>query len=443
MATRLRRLLGGNTSIILNAGSIVGTNAVTSILGFAYWWVAAREYAAASVGFSAAAISAMMLLGYLSMLGLGTLLIRELPRQPGKESSLIITAVLASAMAGIAIGLLFVAASPWISPEFGSIEMSMVSSCLFAAGVSLTGMGLVLDQALIGLLRGELQLWRNTLFAVSKLIILIGAGLWWQDKSWLAIYLTWLLGNLLSMVVLIRIVTRSGEKTGTLRLQWGILRGLGRTAVAHHALNLSSQAPSLILPVIVTIVLSSKANAYFYMSWMVSSFVFVGTASLATALYAVGARALDAMAQKTRFTLGLSLLAASVAGGMLVAGADWILRLFGGEYAQEAATSLRILVLAAFPLGVKAHYAVIWRIRGNLMRPILWVVTGAALELILAVIGANVAGLTGLSMGWVGATWIEAACMWRTVQRVAFPRDTLGLRDLSGAESLEATTIRE
>src|SRR5881275_3639940 len=74
-----------NSIILVNAGSLVGTTAVTSVLGFVYWWLAARQFPPEAVGFASAAISAMMLLATICILGLGTLLVGELPRQPGKE----------------------------------------------------------------------------------------------------------------------------------------------------------------------------------------------------------------------------------------------------------------------------------------------------------------------------------------------------------------------
>ena len=68
----------------MNAGSLIGTTAVTSGLGFAFWWLAARMFSTEAVGLASAIISTMTLLGSASILGLGTLLIAELPKQRGK-----------------------------------------------------------------------------------------------------------------------------------------------------------------------------------------------------------------------------------------------------------------------------------------------------------------------------------------------------------------------
>src|SRR5579863_5848590 len=149
--------------MLVNAGSLIGTTAITSLLGFVYWWVAARRFPPEAIGIASASISAMTLLGNFCMLGLGTLLITELPRQPGREGSLISTALVVVGAIGGIVGLAFAVIAPYLIAGFSPLHASITNSITFAVGVSLFAITLVLDQALIGLLRGELQFWRNTL----------------------------------------------------------------------------------------------------------------------------------------------------------------------------------------------------------------------------------------------------------------------------------------
>src|SRR5438105_1137077 len=102
----------GHSVMLLNAGSLVATTAVTSALGFVYWWFAAHHFPAEVVGLASALISAMTLLGNLCILGLGTLLIGELPRQPGREKSLISGALLLVGGVGGCTGIIFATAAP-------------------------------------------------------------------------------------------------------------------------------------------------------------------------------------------------------------------------------------------------------------------------------------------------------------------------------------------
>ena len=319
MRTLLHQWAQENSVILVNAGSLVGTTVVTSVLGFAYWWLAARQFSPQAVGLASAAISAMMLLGSLGILGLGTLLIGELPRQQGKEASLISATLIVVGSVGACLGIVFAAVAPYLSKDFQVLRTSVENVTLFALGVSLTATTSALDQALLGLLRGELQLWRNALFAGVKLAALFIASLWLSHTSGLAIYATWVIGIALSLAALARFAPLQGAGRSYLP-QWGLLRELGPAALKHHALNLTLDAPALILPVLVTVLLSATTNAWFYVSWSVSSIANTVTVILTTTLYAVSSAQPLELARKIRLTFSLALVATVLANCILLPG---------------------------------------------------------------------------------------------------------------------------
>ena len=72
--------------LLSNAGSLVMSTGVASLLGVVYWMFATRLFSQRAVGYGSAAVSAMTLLGTIGMLGLGTLLIGELPRRTGRAA---------------------------------------------------------------------------------------------------------------------------------------------------------------------------------------------------------------------------------------------------------------------------------------------------------------------------------------------------------------------
>ena len=422
LKAKLLDWIRANWVMLSNASSLIGTMAVTSGLGFVYWWVAAHQYPAAAVGLASATISAMTLLGTVSMWGLGTLLIGQLPQlSPARQISFIITALLLASVAGGILGLLFVPWSSLLSPEL-SVLATPGNALLFAVGVGLTALTLVLDQALIGLLRGGVQLWRNGFFAFAKLIALIVVGFTLSDKLGLNIYATWVLGNLVSLVALGAFATYKGVWKIAFRPDWSVLQGLKKSALSHHALNLGLLAPSLTLPVLVTILLSATANAHFYVAWMIASFIFVGPGSLALVLYAVGAGNPQLLAQKVRLAIKLTFLIGLAANLVLTFTAGWLLGFFGSGYASEAEWCLRLLGLGTFALAIKDFYVTIHRIYGQLTQALLPVVIGGIMELVLASLGAIYGGgLIGLSLGWLIASCLEAVYMTFAVYRAANP----------------------
>ncbi len=667
---KLVQLLKKNLTILLNTGSLIGTAAITSGLGFAYWWVAARLFSVSAVGIASLMNSMMTLLGNIAMLGLGTLLTGELTRRPGKEWGLINAALIVTGGAGIVAGVIFAFIVPFVSPNLDEIGANGFNITLFALGVGFTTLTSVLDLALIGILRGGVQLARNTVFAVVKLLALIASFFFFQ-KSGMTIYVTWLLGNVVSLVVLLKRDSKkvaqeaSGEmaiatslsqalsgpllalsgpltnierslrlpcpdcgtlssnsasyclncgypfsptveissvrpqlffdygtiglsessmfkkrtkavgnnvcpecgnaspdyamycascgypltptiempslKAGLSRLEieaqdtipllatvqreksqqalseestmlissptrdvhrpaalqrtplpieaeetlianlpktprsidseqkpnvleqkrsalfredektpgmpnlpdtpqpqkrekddqkrkknsimpeWDLLRHLGKAAIQHHILNLMLLSPSLLLPLIVTVQLSPAENGFFSIAFQLATFIFTMTYSLTVVLHAVSSAQPSILAQKIRFTLALSFAASLAANIVLQPGAGILLGLFKKEYADGAATCLRILSLAAFPIVIKSHFLAINRVYDRTLKIVVPIAIGGALELGLAMVGAHLSRLTGLSFGWLIALTLEALYMAYTVYRAANP----------------------
>jgi O-antigen/teichoic acid export membrane protein len=408
--------------MLFNAGSLVATFIVKSGLGFAYWWVAARQFSPAAVGFASAAVSAMTLLGTLCMLGLGTLLIREFPRQPGQEAALLSAALLVVGAVSGCIGLLFAFGMPSLSADLNPLKASAQSVALYAVGVSLATVTLVLDQALIGLLRGDLQLWRNILFAGAKLAALAATGLWLSQRGGLAIYATWALGDAFSLAALAGFAVLKVKWTvRNFFPQWSLMRKLGPSAIQHHLLNLLLIGPNLALPLLVTVLISAKMNAWFYIAFLLADVVYVIPQALVTALYAVSSAQPYVLARKARLTLGLALITTVFANGILLFGARQLLGLFGPGYAEQGIWSLRILGLGAIPFLIKDHYIAICRVKDRIAKALLPLASGALLELGLSALGARLGGVSGLSLCWLIAVCIEALLMSGTVYKTIRP----------------------
>lgn len=403
--------------MLVNAGSLVGTTIVTSVLGFIYWWVAARRFTPDVVGVSSAAISSMTLLGTFCVLGLGTLLITEIPRQPKQAIPLISTALVIVALAGGLAGLLFALIAPLFSSQFSYLNASIIDAISYAAGASLTSITLVLDQALVGLLRGVQQFHRNTLFASIKLIALIVISSMFSDLTGMSVYATWSLGNLLSVVIiLIPVLLKSKKPLYSYLPQWKLLRQMGSAALQHHLLNTMLQFTAYALPTIVTVLLSARVNALFYVSWMLVNFIFYIPAALTIVLHAMNSAHQSTLAERARTTIGIALITCVTATVVLQFTAAQVLNVFGSSYVGGV-WILRVLVLAAFPIIIKNHYISICRIQDR-VKNAMWIIgPGCFLELGLAVLGAHLYSLLGLSLGWIIAVYVEAICMLPTVYK--------------------------
>lgn len=428
---KLRQWIVSNRSLIANSGSLVGTAVANSGFGFMYWWLAAYFFAEEVVGLASASVSAMILLGSVAMLGFGTLLVGELPRRKGEEPALITTALLAiTGVAGIA-ALVFALSAAALTDDFDVLVANIPNLFMFALGVMLTAVSLMLDQAFIGLLRGDVQFVRNVIASVVKVGVVFIVGRWLSDTTGMATYNAWVLGMLLSMVIPFGYLIKTYGPQ--IRVRWHFLRELGSHALVHHWLNLSLDAPIRTLPVIVTVVLSAATNASFYIAWMIATLMFFPVQSLTLVLYAVSAENVAVLAEKVRSTLRLSLVIGVVGYLTIFVSADFVLSIFGANYADTAANALRIVSLAIFPMIIKDHFVAIHRIHDQTRRAALIITVGGSLEIVFAIVGGVIGNLNALSVGWVCAVTLQAAYMAPTVLKTARIRTFDTAADTSSA----------
>jgi O-antigen/teichoic acid export membrane protein len=403
-------------TILTNSGSLLGAVAVTSLLGLPYWWAAAHAFTPAAVGFAAAAVSAMTLLGTLAMLGLGTLLTGELARRPPGHRSLLATAVVTATAAGVVLGAAFALVGPRAFRLHG-LERSPAAIALFAVGVGLTAAGMVTDQALIGLHRPGRQLVRNAVFSLTKLAAVVVIGLLASGGGGLTLYATWVGGLGLSLVWLGAVAVRG--RASDWRPRWELVRRWRGTALRHHVLNLAIQAPVLSMPLVAAATVSVAASAYFYTAALIGGFFAYGAVSLTFALYAVGAGDEQRFAAMLRFTLRLAFGVILAANVVLQTVPGLILRVFGRQYAHEGAPVLRLVGIAVLLLVVKDHYVAIARVRRRVSRAAALCAGGAILEIGLAAVGGALGGLVWLAAAPLAALVLEVAVMSRTVLREA------------------------
>ncbi|MGH2938054.1 MAG: hypothetical protein ACRDPE_08035 [Solirubrobacterales bacterium] len=430
--SRLRALAVRHRALLANAGSMVGATLATSLLGVGFWFVAAQHFSQAAVGVAGAAVSAMLLIGFVASFGLGTLLMGELPQREGAQRPLLNAALLAAAAGGVALGLAFALLAPLVSSNLSPLDETPLAAGAFAVAAALTGLAYVLDQSLIGMFRGGLQLSRNIVFAAIKLGgLLVIAGLV-TDPGAAWIYGSWGVGIAVSLLVLLRFYHRrpAGEE---LRPDFVSLRGMRRAAASHWVVNLALETADLAMPIIVVSLLTPAENASFYIAWLVVGFLVMVPLSLSSVAYAIDSG--ETVAEVTdpiegvvhavepaggedegeesrfRFTLVASLAFGVAATIVLVPGAELILEIFGSGYAETATTALRIMTFGVFPLVIKTHYIAIHRARRTLRRALPPAWAGTILELGGGALGGALGGITGVAWGWLAGLAIEALVM--------------------------------
>lgn len=380
-------------------------------LGFGFWLAAARLFPPATVGLTAGAVSSMMLCTQLALLGVGSAFIIQLPRHERDPDDLVSSAVTVVAAASVATGAAFLVLSAVAFADLRIVAGSPGYSALFLVMAVLGTVNVLLDQVSIATRHGSQVLTRNLAFGGIALLAVVGLRRVHEGAGSAALFACWVAAGVAACAVGALHLRRSfsGYRYRP-RIRRDLFGALVRDGLPNHALTLTERAPGLLLPVIVTEVLSPTQNAFWYAVWMMAWVLYIVPISMGMALFAEGSRRAASLARATRTGLRASLLLGMAGAVALAAGAELALGLLGSSYADAGATPLRILVLAVVPLTFVQLYSATCRATGRVREAIL---VGAATGVVAVTAAAAVApahGLRGMAAAWVATQ--SVAGLW-------------------------------
>jgi O-antigen/teichoic acid export membrane protein len=404
---RVRRALQKSATLVMNSGALAIGTVVTAGLGFVYWWLAARLFPPEVIGNAFALLSVMGLVGLLGEAGLGTLLIGEIVRHPGKEPGLVAAAASVAVALAVGLALLFVFGEAHLISSSGLIE-GWFEGVVFVLGCGLTVLSMVADQALVGNLRSTGRMVRQVLFSMFKLMLIaaVAAAGYASDA---AILLTWVAGLLASWIG-VDLVTRGGARRLVGTPDYHLLHTLRRKAFDHYTLDVILQAPGVIMPYLVLVLLSPTTNAAFVPLWMLVSMASLIPAAMATVLFPVVRASPKQSGHDILVSLTASLLFSLVCAAFVFTYSRGILALFNPAYPGIAGSDLRFLGFSLLGSTLKFHACTLARLGDAMRKASRWFALGGLLELCFAVAGAKLGGLQGLVLGWTLAVSIEGSC---------------------------------
>lgn len=434
----VRRILRRNQDLLRNASSLAATTGITSLLGFAFWIYAARVFSTTAVGYGSAAISTMMLLGTIGMFGLDTMLIGELPNR-GNRGGLTMAACIAAFVMSFILGLGFALVSLAFGTHFVEVNGTVGRIAIFSFGVGITGATLVFDAATIGLMRGGLQLSRNSAFSIIKMVALPAVAVVLRDRYGVGILIAWVLGTVISLLPIAIMIKRSGGRI-LYRPDWENLWHLRKLALAHNWLNLAINIPVKLIAVLVAVVVTPAANGAYYIATMISTFLFMVPQSLSTVLFAVASAAPEKFAEKLRFVIRASLVIGIPGGLVMGLGSHYILAAFGSKYAALATGPLWLLIVGYIPGLPNSLYITVARAKGRFNEAAIALTVFAAIRMAALVVGGKIGGLYGLSYGMLAVTVVQALIMTPSVLRNAY--GSVPIRSAARAATGEQARLR-
>ncbi len=440
-------------SLLRNSIFMMGTTVVNSVLGYAFWILAARTNTTHDVGLANALISAMVLASAISGVGIGSTLVQVLPsRRPGRDRSQPYTAGLAAGvLSGVVAGVIAFIILPLFSPQFSVVLHNSGYAVAFIIGVPTWTILSLLDYTFVAERAAGNMLIRNGIGALLKILFLvIAVTLSW--KGALSIFGSTVLSSGFAAMAGFILVWKLGQ--GYRIIAVGIMRqvrAMFSALVGHHLINLGGLAPQYLLPLIVTARLSATDNAYFSTTWMVGGVFFIISPAVAGSLFAEGSHTARDLRRKVRSSLRI--IGALLAPAMLfyfVAG-RFILGAFKPEYASHGVVLLDILIVAAVPDAITNVYVSVLRVNKKLRHAAFLNLAMAAVTLVIAwvtlpsqgIAGAGWAWLIGQIAGSIGAGVHVLVCGYRQAPRIPVDRNSAMDADGDGRESTLVTTATD
>ncbi len=384
-----------------NGYALIFSSTATSALGLLYWGVAARQYNASVVGINTAAMSAMQLISLLSQLGMVNVANRFVPTAGKATSRLVLAGYgLALAMAFIT-SVIFVYGVAWWAPSLRFIRDDVTLSAWFIGSTMGWVIFVIQDAVLVGLRQATWVPIENVIYAISKIALLFvfaallpqyGVFASWVIPSILIVIPT----NLLIFGFLIpRHVRRSAGNN--IRLNIG---EIARFIAGNYTSTLIWNATVSILPLIVIASVGAEVSAYFYLPWTVAFALDLVSVNMNMSFLtevATDAARLATYSLKTWLQTMRLLLPAVV---IVEVAAPYILQVFGGNYAVEGSTLLRLLALSTLGYSFTAHFLEISRARQRNRDAVVAQAVLCGIILVLGVMMLNIWGITGFGVAW-------------------------------------------
>jgi O-antigen/teichoic acid export membrane protein len=336
---------GATSDSASGAGAAMSISAALGALaGLASWLIAAHLLPQAEVGLAAAVVSAFILIGGITQLNLGLGLMRWLPVAGCHAPPLVWRALLLIMPLSAIVSIGYVFAVPELArTASGGDGSHAVGMFLFALAAAGWGAFVVHDYILVAIGKPWWTVWRNGLFAVVRiaLLVVLGSALGAQGVvlSWVGPIVVWIAVGSMVLLPAVRRFARRADG-GTMPCRAEVVRFVGPTACAQIGNTLLLNQ----VPLLVILRFGPESGAAFFIAWQAAVVIETAATYYTHSLSAGWARAPERAAELIRSTRRrlLVIFLPMLAVGALLAGTG--LSIFGPDYAA-AADVLRVLLL--------------------------------------------------------------------------------------------------
>jgi O-antigen/teichoic acid export membrane protein len=408
------------------------TTGANALLGLAFWVAAARLYPESVVGLGAGGISALQLVALVGWVGLQFTLMRYVPVAGVLRRRIVAIVYGAGVASALVVAIVFVLAFA-DALQVPYVADSVLQAVAFCVCVAVWVVFSLQDAVLVGIRRAFFVPAENTAYGLLKLILLVSLST--IDDPWVLLGV-WAGGTAVLVAAINTLLfTRLLAHDAPSQLP---ARGpLMRFSTGHSAVALTAWVPDFLVPLLVLSYLDEADNAYYYAAWTVGFSARLLAMNLANALTVEGAYADNPISALLRSVIRLSLTVLLPVMVVLLVAAEPVLSVFGPNYADEAATLLRLFAISLVPYTIATLAVAFDRVRERFANALVITGTGTIATIALDIVLIPSSGISGAGLGWLGGQLLAAAVALGLMTRVARHPDLLPVPPPGAADVVE------
>lgn len=382
-------------SLYRNSLYLMASTFIMAVFGFFFWMINARLFTTEQVGLATTIISVMSLITSFSLLGLNTGLIRYLPKSKRKNDK-INTCFTGIVLTTIIISTIFLLCLKTFSPRLLFIKENLYYALSFILFMVFNSSAGLIDSIFIAFRKAKFVLLKNTIFSVLKLILpffLVTLGAYGIFASWM---IALIIGFSVSFIILIYKFNYQPQPV----FYESIIKKIGRFSFGNYIAGFLGGLPTMVLPLMISNLISPETTAYYYMAMMIASLLFVIPQATTQSLFAEGSyngKELKQYVKKATKIIALILIPAIL---ITIFFGKYILLAFGKDYSTRGFRFLQILALSGVFISFNSVFGTILRVRHKIKELIFISIIGAFSILGLSYLLLS-RGLLGIGLAWI------------------------------------------
>lgn len=328
------------------------TSALNSIVGFAFWIIAAKLYPQEDIGITTALISSILLIVILSGLGLDQSLIRFF--QEGNKQIIFSSVIITTAISSSIFGLIFVSGLDYWAPNLVIIKNHLIAYLLILVISTISS---IIGVTFIASRNSSYYFLQNLIFSAKILLLfpLISLG-------FMGIFLSYGIPFVLGMGFLVFLPFKFDLKF--VKIDFRFLKESIHFSAGSYITNILLITPSQIISIMTLNLLGANITAIYFMSYSIASLLFMIPYAFSSSLFVEGSHKLPIRTKTLKSLLGIFSILVPLVLIIYVFG-GFILGIIGTNYVQGQ-NLLKLFSISSFFVAISSTYISIMKIQKDI-----------------------------------------------------------------------------